>query len=432
MSNTLDIAVIGGGASGLMAAIAAANETEGKIAILERQDRVGRKLLATGNGRCNFTNLHTDQGSYQGGDSYFINSVFKALNVEDTLEYFRDMGLLFRQEPDGRIYPRSGQANSVLDVLRLEIACLGVECLCGFEVDKLFLKNGLWHIQGGSKEVLAKKVILAGGGKASPDLGGTDKGLGLAAEAGHLLVPIFPSISPIKVASPSTKGLKGIRSLVEIWAAADGKLIKKEKGELQFNETGLSGICVFNLSRLAGEYFTHGTVLGVKCTSLKIVVDLMPEYQLDQILKLLFKRQANYSHTPLDNLMTGIFPKRLGEFLVKEVYEGSLNQPCSNLTRENLIALAKLIKNLEFIPAEMASWTNAQICAGGVDCGELNPLTLESLLRPGLYLAGEIIDVDAPCGGFNLQWAWSSGYLAGKSAALALKDGLEYPNAQSK
>lgn len=432
MAEIVDIAVIGGGASGMLAAISAGRNCTGKIVVLERQRRVGRKLLATGNGRCNFSNINTAPGYYHGGDKGFIQAVIGSLDVENTLNYFQNLGLLFKIEGDGRIYPRSGQANSVLDILRLEMDRLGITVICDFEADKLRFSQGRWCIQGSGQKIIAEKVVLAAGGKASPALGGTGKGLDLALQAGHSLTPVFPAVSPVRIISPSTKGMKGIRASVEVSVLADGRCVKREKGELQFTDTGLSGICVFNLSRLAGEYFIHGTAEGEKCRDLLFYVDFMPEYSKKQVLDLLTAKRQKYGDIPLSSLLTGIFPKRLGEFLLKQICDDTLEQPLCHFGDGFLADLAALIKNQPFQPGPLEAWPNAQVCAGGVACGEIDPCTMESTLSAGLYLAGEIVDVDAPCGGFNLQWAWSSGYVAGKNAALALNERLEYKSAQGK
>ncbi len=418
-----DIAIIGGGAAGLMAAISGAKALNkpGGIIILERQPRVGKKLLATGNGRCNLSNLNARAEAYNGGGTAFIKGVLNALNPEKTLALFKSLGLLCRIEDDGRVYPRSNQANSVLDILRLELEAGGIECLCDFEVLSLEKRGGLWKICGKEREVLARRIIIAAGGGAGPQLGGNMGGFSLGQKLGHTLNGVYPGLTPVKILKPSTKSLRGLRArgAIELWA--DNLKIQREEGEIQFTEYGLSGICVFNLSRHIGEFLNSATVKGRPCRELLLKADLLPEYSFEDLLNILKELKKNRGALPAASLFTGFFPKRIGEFLLKEVYPGPLSDKISLLTPGHLASLAKSIKSWEFKPQGLMDWANAQISVGGISCREINKDTLESQKAGGVYFAGEILDIDGPCGGYNLQWAWSSGYLAGLKAAASLK-----------
>jgi predicted Rossmann fold flavoprotein len=413
--NRYDIIIIGGGASGLMASVAAGNKTGLKVAIAEKQARTGRKLLATGNGRCNLSNRDAAPSSYNEGSYDFVRAVFASFDAAAALNFFESIGLLLHYESDGRVYPRSARANSVLDVLRLEAQKLGVHCFCGFTVEHICFSAGLWHISSGQETFKTRKIVLAAGGMAAPQLGGSNKGLFLAEEAGHTLNSCFPAVSPLAVEKPAVCSLKGLRTAAEISLFAAGKKLQKERGELQFTANGLSGICVFNLSRAVRAC----QLLREDAPPLRLEVDFLPEYDFDNTLDILKAQLTRRYSLPVGDLLTGVFPQTLSKFLLKESGINA-DAPSSSLKEEHIKKLASAIKALSFIPQAKCSWDKAQICAGGVRREEINPATMESRKAPGLYFAGEIVDIDAPCGGFNLQWAWSSGYVAGKSAADAL------------
>lgn len=420
-----DIAVIGGGAAGLMAAIAAARagKAQGRtraIVILESQERIGKKLLATGNGRCNLSNSGAKAEDYY-GDRAFIRRVLAAFDPRATVAFFQELGLLCREEREGRIYPRSNQAASLLEVLRLELALLGIELITDCPITTLERQKGGWKIFGKGQQLGARRIVLAAGGQAAPALGGSRQGLELGQKLGHGLRPIFPALAPMRIERPAIRGLQGLRAGVKISLLADGQCLKTEEGELQFTQYGLSGICVFNLSRLAGEFFQSGSIEGQPYAGLSLEVDFLPEYSLADILALLKKLRKNRGTLPLSSFLSGFFPKRIHEFLVKAAYGGSLGDACSRLDDQTLHILAKDIKAKEFIPSAVLPWSHAQICAGGILSKEVAGETLESRKAPGVFLAGEILDIDGPCGGYNLQWAWSSGYLAGISAAASLE-----------
>ena len=399
------IAVIGGGASGLAAAISAA-KAGAQVTILERLPRVGKKILLTGNGRCNLGNLDLSQGHYHGT----LPQAAQILAKQSIGDYFRGMGLLIRADAEGRLYPRSMTAASVLDALRFAADKAGVQTLCETRVTDIRpQKYGfvlVCETPDGKRDIRADAVIAAAGGAAAPSCG-TDGSLYPVLERlGHKIIKPLPALCPVPVQSACLRQLKGIRVRAAVSAVRGGRVLKTEPGEIQFTETALSGICVFNLSRLTA---IHGreTVLSV---------DLCPELGADAVSALLRELISQRGHLPNTELLSGVVPKRIGEVLMKSCGL-PLNAPASGLNGSDLAGLGAIIKAWEFPVSGQACFAQAQVTAGGV-AGQSVTKTLESRVCPGLYFCGELLDLDGDCGGFNLAWAWSSGDFAGKNAAL--------------
>ena len=442
--------VIGGGAAGMVAAIAAARRGAAAT-VLERMPRVGKKLLATGNGRCNFANAHLELRRFHGRDPGFAGAALAAFDLEATLAFFQGLGVEPREEEDGKIFPRSGQASAVLDVLRHELAHRGVETRCEAEVTRLVPRRGAWEVATRDGILRCAAVVLASGGRASPKLGSNGSGYELVRPLGHRLVPPFPALTRIRVASPFLKHLKGVKiegvaSLVPQGRdRSRGERILHESesaaaGEILFTETGLSGPPILDLSRRAGERAQRGE-------GTLVLLDLCPEIAASDLKALLRRRfglcrdtggDQPLPYEPSPAVGEGLIPSREGVsaelalvgFLNKRLIVPVLKvagipdpaRPASSLGEPGILALAAVLKGWPFEVTGTDSWTDAQVTAGGVDVADVFPETLESRLAPGLFFAGEILDIDGDCGGFNLQWAWSSGHLAGSGAAAhALK-----------
>lgn len=367
------VAVIGGGAGGLCAAIAAA-EAGAAVTIYERQNRVGKKLLKTGNGRCNLTNENLTPGDYNHPD--FVATQLAACDTAALRAFFRRLGLWTVADSEGRVYPRSDTAASVLDVLRLRCAMLGVAEDCGKELVSLRKRGERWRLrfrEGEGAECDA--VIVAAGG-----------GMDLLSPLGHSLVPFSPILCPLRTDAAPIKGLSGlrVRGLVRLYRGT--KLLCEEAGEVLFRDAGVSGIVILNMSRFASP----------GCT---LSVDLMPELSREELAAALKARQ-----TPREELFTGIFHKRIGEALLRAVPDADAEK------------LAALIKDYRMSVAGAADTANAQVTRGGASVEEFDPVTLQSRLYDGLYAIGETLDVDGRCGGYNLHWAFASGLTAGRSA----------------
>ncbi len=404
----VNVAVVGGGAAGLMSAIVAARNGA-TVTVLERGDRVGRKILATGNGRCNMTNIYADAGNYHGENPKFVISALSGFGAQAAMDFFAQLGILCRIEEDGKVYPYSNQASAVLDVMRMELERLKVAVRCNFEVMDITVKNGKFHIKSYQNEIFtADKVIFASGGKAAPNLGSNGSGYDILQKLGHTVTELFPALVQLKTDTEYVRGLKGIKLDANVSIEENGKKLKSEFGEVLFAEYGLSGPPVFQLSRIGAE----GVRKGAKRTA---VLDIMPEYDNQQVKQLLTERITHSGGKKLENLFVGMLNKRLGQILLKACGVAPLSRTADSLTKNEIAAIVEKIKSWDFEVTGTMSWNNAQVTAGGVRTKEISPSTMESKLVKGLYIVGEIMDIDGDCGGFNLQWAWSSAYAAGRS-----------------
>lgn len=401
----MTILILGGGASGMMAALTAA-EAGCRVILAERQARVGRKLLATGNGRCNLTNLHAAPEHYHGTDPDFCRPALAAFGPEAALDFFAGLGLLTVAESSGRVYPFSDQANSVLDVLRFGLEQRGVELHTGCEAKKIWKRRDGWLLKTTGGDFTGEKLIVAAGGMAGGKLGGTDLGYRLLEDLGHHRTPLAPVLVQLVTAGTVTRALKGIRAQGSVAVRRGRQTLAESRGEIQFTETGVSGPAVFEVSRAAA---TGGS-------GLTVVLNLLPQMAEDQIRALLLRRQADFPERPAEDLLTGMLHNRLGKTLVKAAGIAA-DAPLSALSGSDLDRVVSAITAFTLELTGTQGMDNAQVTAGGMDTSEFDPNTLESRLHPGLYACGEVLDVDGDCGGYNLQWAWASGHLAAQSAS---------------
>ena len=402
----MTILVLGGGASGMMAALTAAERGGHRVILVERQARVGRKLLATGNGRCNLTNLHTALPCYHGQDTAFCEPALRRFGVKKTLDFFEFLGLVTVAEPSGRVYPYSDQANSVVDVLRFALEARGVEVYTGCEVTKLWKRRDGYLLKTTGGDFAVEKLIVAAGGAAGGKLGGTTAGYEILESLGHRRTRLFPALVQLVTEGVVSRALKGVRAQAQVRLLHRGEILAESCGEVQFTETGVSGPAVFEISRAASE-----GPAGVQ-----IHLDLTPQMTWEQLSRRLLEKQALLPQRGAEDLLTGILHNRLGKILVREAGIPA-ETPIEQLSEHTLKRLSALVKDFILIYAGTQGMDSAQVTAGGIATGDFDPETLESRLAPGVYACGEVLDIDGDCGGFNLQWAWSSGRLAGQSAA---------------
>ena len=399
----MTIGIIGGGAAGMAAALAAAEYESTSIVLMERQARLGKKLSATGNGRCNLSNLHASEGGYNGDDPQFHEYALKKFPPEETLQWFADLGLYTVAEPSGRIYPYSDQANSVVDVLRFSLEQKNIQVLTDFEVMKAKKDGQKFLVTSKNQTLEFDRLIIACGGLAGTKLGGTMAGYKLLRAFGHKCTKLRPALVQVKTSWGGVSALKGVRANCRAAIYHNGRRQRESVGEVQFTEFGLSGPVIFEISRDAcqapGEW---------ECT-----LDFLPELSADRLRELLAKRRA--SGLNAEELYTGILHNRLGRVLVKEA-DIRANTPISSLTEGQIEEVITLTKGFTVSLTEPLGMDAAQVTAGGIVTSEFDPQTMESRLVPGLYACGEMLDVDGDCGGYNLQWAWSSGRLAGMCA----------------
>ena len=400
------IAVLGGGASGLMAAIAASKHPGCEVHILERQNRVGRKLLATGNGRCNLTNTGLSVQAYHGERPEFVLPSLQRFGLKETLAFFQNLGLLTVADESGRVYPWSDQAGSVVDVLRFALETPNVHLHTGAEVTKICRQpEGGFLLTCEDGSLSASRVIAACGGLAGTALGGSMAGYRLLKSLGHHCTKLRPALVQLKSSYPRCASLKGIRAVCRLWLTQNGETTVENRGEVQFTAYGLSGPAIFELSRDAcigpGDWVCH--------------LDLLPSLTGDALKDFLTRRKQQCPGLQAENLLTGTVHNRLGRILVQEA-QIPLTASLSQLTPRDFAAVASVAKDFPFTLTGPMGMDSAQVTAGGLCTEEFDPVTLESRLCPGLYACGELLDIDGDCGGYNLQWAWSSGYAAGTSA----------------
>ncbi len=394
----MKIAIIGGGASGLMAAIAAKTDAT-SVTVYEKEKRVGRKILATGNGRCNLTNTGADIKDYHSGNINFLKGAKNRFWVEETLSFFDELGLVCKEEEEGKVYPYSDTASSVLDVLRYKADSLGVDTVCDFAVRSVEKTSDGFKITGRNGDTHNfDRVIIATGGMAGASLGSDGSGYDLLRSFGHRITPLIPSLVQIKTETETVRKLKGIKVQAKVTIGN-----KSRTGELLFTDYGISGPPVFSLSSYLG---------GNK----EVVIDIMPDYSYDDIYNMLCMRCGQFYDTPLEDFFTGMLNKRVGMAILKYSGIAPLSRSAATLTDEELKAVAESIKGLRLKITGTASWNSAQVTKGGADVNEFDSATMMSKRVKGLYACGEVLDIDGDCGGYNLQWAWSSGYIAGKNA----------------
>ena len=399
----MKLGIIGGGASGMAAAMAAAENQNTEVILLERQARLGRKLSATGNGRCNLSNLHAMEGGYHGENSEFRQHAMETYSVENTLEWFRDLGLYTVAEDSGRIYPYSDQANSVVDVLRFGLLKPNIQVKTGFEVEKVRKSSGGFTLTSREETLEVDRLIIACGGLAGTRLGGGMFGYRFLRGFGHHSTRLRPNLVQIKTDWPGISALKGVRANCRVTILKDDQVFAESVGEMQFTDTGFSGPVMYEISR--------DVCLEKGCWVCRM--DFLPDMDRETLQNLLLRRKD--TRLTAEDLFTGILHNRLGKVLIKQA-DLTENRPVSQLEDWEICNAAWLAKCFEAGLTEPLGMDAAQVTAGGILTDEFDPMTMESRLVPGLYACGEVLDIDGDCGGYNLQWAWSSGRLAGAHA----------------
>ena len=401
-----EIAVIGGGASGMIAAITARKSGK-EVVVLERKDRILKKVLITGNGRCNITNVNADISNYFGKNISSVENILNKFTPQDTMDFFYGLGIVCNEENRGKVYPLSGQASSVVDALRFEAEKLGIKIETEFYVRKIEKDGFKFKIYSEDrKKIEAGRVILAAGGQSYPELGSNGSGFELAKELGHSVTKLSPSIVQLKTEKNQVKGLQGIKTDVAITAYGDNKKICTYDGELLFTDYGISGNVVFNISFVMPLY-----------KNVEFEIDFMEKFDYNELYEMLKERKRVLSHLTMENYFNGMINKKLGQFLSKVSGIEKLSKPVKDLNDSDIRKLCTVLKKYRVKILETTGFKNAQVTAGGVSLDEVNTETLESKIVKGLYFSGEVLDVYGECGGFNLQWAWASGHIAGENSA---------------
>ena len=405
-----DALIIGGGASGLIAACALARRGR-RVVLLEKQDRVGRKLLSTGNGRCNLTNLRAGAGDYHGAVAA-ARAALRAWPPRKVVAFFDELGIPCAADEAGRVYPASRQAASVLDALRLGCDEAGVDTRTAFRVSRLSRSGDAFEARAeDGRAVRARCALVCTGGLAAPKLGACGDGYRLLEGFGHAVAPRFPAIAALKTPPEAVRGLKGIRAEGEIALTRDGVPVRVEAGELLFSEAGVSGIAAMQLARRANEILRAGGRCAAR-------LDFMPG---QDIAAALARRAEQLPRRTMEDFLNGIVPRRLGQALAKAAGL-ELALPASALTPARIAALAEVVGGWTLPIVGTQGFDQAQVTAGGASLKDFDTRCMQSLRAPGLFAAGEVLDVDGDCGGFNLQWAWSSALMAAEGIDARLSD----------
>lgn len=422
------VGIVGGGAAGMMAAITAARQGA-LVTLLEGNDRVGKKILSTGNGKCNLGNRKLDQEQYHTEQPGLLKECLERFGTEDTVSFFQGIGLLLK-EKSGYLYPACEQASAVLDVLRFELEALGVQVVNGCKVKQIMpgqkggkvsgqtiMRDGQVPLGQADSRIIVKSdkrtfrfdsVVIACGGKAAPKTGSEGSGFQLAEQIGHKLIPTVPALVQLKCRESYLKAVSGVRAdaVIRVWN--DGQCIAGERGELQLTDYGISGIPVFQLSRQVNY------ILG-KQKEVEITVDFLPDYGQEEYEVLQAGRKLLQNDRTVEEFFTGMLHKKLMQQFVK-MAGLKPGESAAAADEDAVKKVYRLCREWKLHVNGHNSYDNAQVCAGGVPLDEVTE-NLESRKAPAIFFAGEILDVDGKCGGYNLQWAWCSGYLAGKAAA---------------
>lgn len=438
MEHRQKIIIAGGGAAGLMAAISAARQGA-EVTILEGMERPGKKLLLTGNGRCNLTNMDPSlPDAYHGSGKEIARALTLQFGAEQTCRFFEEIGLLLR-EKNGYVYPYSDRSGSVLDVLLAEVHRLKIKLKLSERITAILpsedAEAGRWIVKTASWSYQGDAVILACGSKCLPATGSDGSGYGLARALGHRICTPAPALVPVTCRSEDLAVLSGVRCRAKVTLVQSSDQLKKsaaviasDTGELQWTKYGISGIVVFQLSRFVA--------VSPRPDQLAFSIDFLPDFSSEQIKSMLMDRSLQIRSEKAAVLLSGLLHEKLIPVILKEAdrlllrkqeynrteskkrkVRSLMKYTCAELEETQILAIMQALKQFPLAVTGTKSFDQCQVCSGGIDAQEVNHQTLESRLQPGIYFAGELLDVDGPCGGYNLQWAWTSGYTAGRAAA---------------
>lgn len=422
-THLIDVAVIGGGASGMAAAIfakrtfAESSLKSGSVVVFEQNDRVGKKLLMTGNGRCNLTNLDTDLNHYHGNDVRFAKGALLRYPPVKVMSFFEELGVVCTVEENQKVYPMSLHAASVLDSLRLSINEHGIQVRTGSKVIGI-KKTGTHFILSLSDKSTfhAASVIVAAGGMCAPSTGSDGNGYNLLSQCAHKLLTPVPSIVQIKTDTKFCKPLSGNKILGSASLYISGRKVREEAGEILFTDYGLSGPPILQISGYISRALA-GISGNNKTDRIYVSLDFLPSYTNDEVRTMMLMRKNTFPDRKLEEYLTGLFHKRVALGILREATDKPMSAFISSLCEKDIDKIVSVCKALKIQVTGTMSFANAQTTAGGIATSDFDPSSLGSVKCPGLFACGEILDIDGDCGGYNLQWAWSSGFLSGCSAA---------------
>ena len=407
-----DILVVGGGASGLIAAIMA--KDSGKdVAIIEGTDRIGKKILSTGNGRCNISNLNISPPytAYTSSNNDFFKECLDKFTIDDTKNFFLSLGLPIVELENGKLYPVSLQASSVIDIFRFALEEKEIPLYPNCKINSIH-RDKNFKLSTSNEEFpsfTCGKLILAAGGSSAVKTGSDGSGYKLAKSLGHSIIKPVPGIVQLKLDYPYLKALSGVKFNGKVGVYVNDKLIREDLGEILFTDYGISGPPVLQLSSIASR------AIEMK-ERVNLVVDMMPETSQEGVDNFIKGHLSVFSHRSISNALIGVINKKLIPSLLKDIGIYNIHLTCGELDLKAKSLLCERLKKWDFLCTGTNGFNNAQLTIGGVNTKEVNSSTLESKIVNNLYFCGEILDVNGDCGGFNLQWAWSSGILVGNTA----------------
>lgn len=403
-SKIFDCCVIGGGASGIMAAITA-SRLKKSVVLIEKNAELGRKILATGNGRCNITNKFAAPNRYHGGNTDFIASVLAQFDQFETMKFFENLGLVLKEENLGRMFPRTDEAKTVVNALIYELQKNKVEVILNDQARKIEKSDNFKITLQSGKIIEAGKLIITTGGMAAPQLGTSGDAYFWLEKMGHKITDRFPALSPLLTKETWPKEIQGLKVEANISTSIDGKIVNEKFGDVLFTHFGLSGPAAMAQAGAIGENIDK---------DVKVHLDLFPDDTAnildDKIKKII---EANGAKQ-IKNTLSGLIPSNLAPILLN-ILEINPDKKSAEISKIDRQRIAEILKNIELTVSGVPPFKDAQVTHGGVRLEEINVNTLESKIIPGLFIAGELLNVDGDSGGFNLQWAWSSGHLAGTS-----------------
>lgn len=408
-----DLIIVGGGASGLMSAIVA-KDFGLDVAIIESTDRIGKKILVTGNGRCNISNKNIIYPylNFHSKNNNFFQEALNSFSVKDTESMFLSLGLPIIELENGKMYPKSLQASSVVDIFRMAIEDKNIPLYANCQINSINKKkNFILHTNNSDYESFScSKLILSCGGKSASKTGSDGSGYKLGKSLGHSIIDPLPGIVQLKLDYPYLKALSGIKFDGSASILINDELIRTDTGEILFTDYGISGPPILQLSSYASKALYDNSKVTIR-------VDMFPSERKEDLENFFSSHFSIFSYREISYALIGIINKKLISTILKDIGINDIHLPCSNVDWKYISKLINKFKKWDFNCIDTNGFSNAQVTVGGINTNEVNNLTLESKLVKNLYFCGEILDVHGDCGGYNLQWAWSSGYLAAKSAA---------------
>jgi len=400
--------IVGAGASGLIASIIAARSGV-QVTLLEQNNKIGKKILVSGNGKCNIDNRYISLNRFHSQNPSFIEEALEGYAFDVVEKFFISIGLELVEGKEGKMFPLSLQSSSVVELLEYEATNLGVHIICACAVTSISKKEDTFTLETSQGTKQCKRLLITSGSPAAPQLGGSNSGYTFATKMGHSLVPRHPSLVQLCSEESWVKGCAGVKVAGLAKLYANGEYITENKGDLLFTNYGISGLAILDLSREVSTRLANFDYC-------ELSLDLMPELSKEKLTNLLLSRVQNDSKKPVGLWLQGVMNKKL----IDRVLEQSKCKVSveSQLNRKEINKLVHTIKNIKLSINDTKGFKGAEVATGGIDSREINPQSMESKLIQNLYFAGEILDVDGDRGGFNFHFAWVSGIRAGRNLGI--------------